>query len=141
MAYKGISVNIAGLDKLEARLKVLDGIPKRIDREMTASAQNINAEQVARTPVDHGVLRQGNRFDVSKPLQKRIFNIVEYSPYVEFGTGTYVDVPPGLEDVAIQFKGRGIRQVNIHPQPFFFAPFFEEQKRLIERIRKIITSA
>lgn len=138
MTYKGLNVQIRGLEGFEARLKSLDGIADRVDKEMTASALDINRVQVQRTPVDHGTLRLGNRFDVSKPLFKRIFNIVEYGPYIEFGTGGLVDIPAGLEDIAIQFKGAGIRQVNMNAQPFFFAPFFEEQRKLIERIRKIL---
>jgi len=43
-----------------------------------------------------------------------------YAPYMEFGTGRFVRVLPGYESYAMQFKGAGIRDVNVRPQPFFF---------------------
>ena len=42
-----------------------------------------------------------------------------YAPYIEYGTGNYVDVPKGFEDYAWQFKGNDKRQVNIKPMPYF----------------------
>lgn len=43
---------------------------------------------------------------------------VEYAPYIEFGTGDFVEIPEGAEDVAAQFKGRGIKKVNIRAVSF-----------------------
>lgn len=45
---------------------------------------------------------------------------VNYAPYVEFGTGTKVKVNADTRDYAIQFKGRGIREVNLIARPYFF---------------------
>ncbi len=47
-------------------------------------------------------------------------------------------IPAGLEEVAAQFKGAGIRRVNMHAQPFFFWPAFQEWAKMIERIKKMI---
>jgi hypothetical protein len=62
----------------------------------------------------------------------------KYAPYVEFGTGGMVEIPKGLESEAAQFKGRGIRKVNMKAQPFFFSPFFEEKNNLLKRIQKLL---
>lgn len=43
---------------------------------------------------------------------------VEYAPYIEFGTGDFVEIPEGAEDVAAKYKGKGIRKVNIRAVSF-----------------------
>jgi len=62
---------------------------------------------------------------------------VDYGPYKEFGTGELVEVPSGLEDYAMQFKGAGLRKVNQRPKPYFFSAvekaatnFFRELKQM-----------
>lgn len=60
-----------------------------------------------------------------------------YSVYIEYGTGTNVDVPKGFEDYAIQFKGDDLRKVNIKPMPFFHPAI---QSELINLRRKLEAS-
>ena len=134
-----IKVSVVGTDKLLASLqkaekKLQDGV----NREMDAAVMDINAKQIAATPVDKGILRAGNRYDITRPLNKRIFNNVEYAPYQEFGTGGLVSIPAGLEEEANQFRGAGIRQVNMPPQPFFFRPYFEEIPKLLKAVQDIL---
>lgn len=62
-----------------------------------------------------------------------------YAPYQEFGTGDYVDVPPGFEDFAMKFKGRGIRKVNILAKHFLWNAWSWEAPRFFERIRAILS--
>jgi hypothetical protein len=134
-----LKFDIRGMEGVQAALnKKVDAITKGIDREMTAAALETNAKQAAYTPVDTGRLRSSNGFDVSKPLDKKLFNRIQYAPYIEFGTGGLVTIPVGLEDIALQFKGAGIRQVNMRAQPFFFRAWFEERTKLIQRIKKLI---
>jgi hypothetical protein len=61
------------------------------------------------------------------------FNLF-YAPYIEYGTGTEVDVPAGFEDFALQFKrGSG---VNIKPMPYFHPALnseLDELKRKLQR--------
>lgn len=45
---------------------------------------------------------------------------VLYAPFVEFGTGKKVSIPSDLKDYASQFRGKGIREVNLHARPYFF---------------------
>ena len=134
-----IRVSVTGTDKLLAALqkaekKLQDGV----NREMDAAVMEINAKQIAATPVDKGILRAGNRYDITKPLTKVIFNRVEYAPYQEFGTGGLVNVPQGLEAEAEIFRGAGKRQVNMSPQPFFYRPYFEEIPKLLKAVENIL---
>ena len=136
---KGLDIELQGVDdllrRLDDRAKNMTDI---VDKEMTASILDINAQQRRDTPVDTGRLRMGNMFDVSKKLDKQLFNDIEYAPYVEFGTGGLVSVPPGLEEIAIQFKGAGIRKVNLPAQPFFFRAFFENKDKMIQNIKNAV---
>lgn len=59
-----------------------------------------------------------------------------YGPYMEFGTGKYVSVPNGYEDYAMQFKGLGIREVNIHAKPFLIRAYERANKALINEFKK-----
>lgn len=139
-----IRVSVTGTDKLLAALqkaekKLQDGV----NREMDAAVIDINQKQIAGSPeskfaVDKGALKRGNKFDVTKPLYKRLYNAIEYAPYQEFGTGGLVSIPAGLEKEAEQFRGAGIRQVNMNPQPFFYRPYFEEIPKLLKAVENIL---
>lgn len=131
LTLKGNKAVLKGLEKIrkEAAGKIAD--------EIEASAYNIHAGAVQRAPVDKGFLK--NSITVQNtPLTARIEAGVHYAPYIEFGTGGMVDVPAGLEDYAIQFKGKGVRQISMQPQPFLFPAFEAERPRLIENIKKVL---
>ena len=139
-----LKVNLLGTKELEAAIaKAEKKLVEGVNRQMDDSVIRIHNKQVVLTPIRFGVLRAGNKFDNSKPLNKVLENAVEYAPYQEFGTGTYVFmgepwVDAELESEAAQFKGKGIRKVNLYPRPFFYAPFYEEKPRLIKAIEDIL---
>lgn len=60
-----------------------------------------------------------------------------YAPFVEFGTGSLVDVPEGLEDYAMQFKGAGIKEVNLPARPYLFNSAREKFTELMEKLRNV----
>ena len=62
--------------------------------------------------------------------------LAPYAPYHEFGTGDLVDIPPGLESIAIVFKGKGIRKVNISPQPYLYPSLVEGRTFMREEFLK-----
>ena len=57
---------------------------------------------------------------------------------MEFGTGKMVQVPQELVDIAIQFKGKGIREVNIPPQPFMYPAFVKARATYKENLKKAL---
>jgi hypothetical protein len=66
-----------------------------------------------------------------------------YSAYIEFGTGKKVDlthlVKAGFPaSWAMQFKGEGIREVNLQPKPFLFPAINAEQPKLKTRLIKVL---
>jgi hypothetical protein len=69
-----------------------------------------------------------------------------YAPYVEFGTGGSVDLTDmtelGIpESYAAQFKGKGIRDVNLPARPFFFSSARIGFKNLLNRLNGEIQKA
>ena len=101
-------------------------------------------------------------------LTREVFTDVKYAPYMEFGTKSKVEIPPGLEGYAMQFKGgggsfedfeasikrwaqlKGIPDEAVYPimmsilhkgvkaQPFLFPAFFAEQPQLLKRLKKVL---
>lgn len=67
-------------------------------------------------------------------LGGEVFINAKHAPYQEFGTGRFapMGILPGYEDYARQFKGRGIRRVNIYPRMYFFPHFERIKKELIK---------
>ncbi len=53
-----------------------------------------------------------------------VYTAVNYAPYIEWGTGKYVNVPSFVKDMfnvdSMEWKGKGIREVNREPHPYLF---------------------
>lgn len=117
--------------------KRIKDISDMVEGEIEASAFDIRNEAVTTVPVDTGILKGSIKV---VPGEHRFHKIIEagahYAPYIEFGTGTLVNVPSGLEDYAIQFKGKGVKQVNLPARPFLIPAWEKERLKLVERIRK-----
>lgn len=140
-----VSFKIEGLDALIKRLgKLPIEIEKEVAEEVNASALAIQSKakkSVAANSTDNGTLL-GSIQLVSVLKDKRILYTVgsrlKYAPYVEFGTGGTVNVPAGYEDFAIQFKGKGIRKVNLRPRPYLIPAFESEIPILRKNIQNVI---
>ena len=103
---------------------------------LTETVQNIETEATALAPVDLGVLKSRINGEVDG-LNGVIGTPVKYGPFMEFGTGGLVDVPEGLEDYAMKFKGAGIKQVNLYPRPFLIPAFKKHTTKMIEELNKL----
>jgi hypothetical protein len=120
------------------------GDVQRVVRTVQTVTDNVNTDvrkQVAKhTLAVHRSARQRVRTDMARLKtaiqmdfsEDKYTGFVEvhahYAPYVEFGTGDMVSIPHGLEEYAREFKGRGIRKVNLPARPFLF-PALEAQRR------------
>ena len=60
---------------------------------------------------------------------------LKYAPYIEFGTGDFVDIMPGWEDIAIKFKGRK-KVKGFKGDSFLGWASLNQSKKLPERITK-----
>lgn len=111
-----------------------------IEDEIERTTTDIEADAQVSCPVDLGVLRSSINSDV-EGLEGTVRTNVKYAPYIEFGTGGLVDVPEGLEDYAMKFKGEGIKQVNMRPQPFLYPAFKKNGLKMLERLEKKINGS
>ena len=137
---KAFTFEFEGLDKALSKLKDLpDDIKEGVVEEIKDTGRLVIAKAKRRAPVNKGPLQQ--RTDLRElPTGDgvELFSATDYAAFVEFGTGGLVDVPKGLESYAMQFKGKGIKQVNLRPRPFFFNSFFEEKPKLLQRIKNVL---
>ena len=74
---------------------------------MSQSALNIERNAKRMAPANLGKLRQSIKHNIGEPLMKSVYSDIGYAPYVEFGTKSKVNIPPGWESYAAQFKGKG----------------------------------
>lgn len=100
----------ADIKSIQKTLKALDSLGEKVrksaEKEIERSARNI--ERKAKTNAPSGV---SNRLKTSidvrgSGLSREVYTDVKYAPYVEFGTKSKVEIPPGLEGYAMQFKGK-----------------------------------
>lgn len=111
-----------------------------IEAEIDRTIQDIETDAISKAPVDLGVLRGSIKSDVDG-LEGVVYTNVHYAPYLEFGTGGLVDVPEGLESYAIQFKGQGIKQVNLMPRPYLYPAWKTNTIKMLERLEKKINGS
>ena len=129
-------MRLDGIKGLEAKLKNLTKeMSDGIDKDMQAMVMETNAEQKQLAPVDFGTLRSRTQFAKIGALNYELIAATNYAAYQEFGTGGLVNIPAGLEKEAAFHKGKGIRQINMNAQPFFFAPIFRNTIKLIDKIK------
>ena len=65
----------------------------------------------------HHARNIGHRKSEDGNIGSVVYANADYAAYLEFGTGGLVDVPSGWEEVAIQFIGQGIKEVNLVARP------------------------
>jgi hypothetical protein len=140
-----ISFQLDGADKLIAGFKEYKiATDKAMDNAIKQTAQAIETD--AKKNLKDG-LQKNPKHKRTYRLLPSIYNKfiqlgerfvgtnVHYAPYIEFGTGDFVDIPAGTEAVAAQYKGRGIKKVNIHAISFLYKAMIGQEKKHIERIK------
>lgn len=141
-----IKINQSDLSKLNKKLDKLRAFEsQKVSNELGKTGLEIVRLAKRAAPVDKGTLRQS----ISAQKSGKTINVVanaKYSPYVEFGTGGRVDLDDMLQlgipaTYAAQFKGKGIRDVNLPPRPFFFSSARVGFKNLLNRLTGEINKA
>ena len=140
-----ISFKIEGLDDLIKRMgKLAPEIAKEVAMEVNASALAIQSKARRDVVVDNSTLRSSIQLKEINRGDKIMYTVgsaLRYAPYVEFGTGGTVNVPAGYEDFAMQFKGKGIRKINLRPRPYLIPAFESEIPVLRKNIQNVIKNA
>ncbi len=163
------TVDLVGFDNIGERLeKATDVVLKEVDNEMNASILTMKQGAQRDAPRDTGTLANEISADTSVFLEKSLVSAADYSAFVEFGTRSLVQIPPGLEAEAAQFRGStggtlGAKEAifnwcarhgidrkfwypifikimvkGIRPHPFFFKQLDAEKANLLNRLQQIL---
>jgi hypothetical protein len=54
---------------------------------------------------------------------------------MEFGTGTKVTVPSELKEVARHFIGKGVKKINLRPQPYLYPAWVKGRIQYIKDLK------
>lgn len=136
---KGFTLELDGLQETLNRLRDAGGeIAEEVDLEIEAGVRGMEKSAKLLAPVDTGRLRSSISASRVAFLTWELVAQTNYAAYVEFGTGALVDVPAGLESYALQFKGNGIKQVNLPARPFFFRSVRAYTPEIIRNIAKVL---
>lgn len=121
----------------EQLLRAGSGMEQFVKDEIEAAGREIEVKAKGRAPVDLGALRRSiNYSKVNGGFGALISVNVSYGAYQEFGTGGLVNVPTEMRELAEHYKGKGVKQINLRPQPFLYPSFVEERQRLIEKLKR-----
>ena len=138
-----IEFNKQSLNAFYKYLKNLeDQVADYVRAEIEDSILAIETDAASDVPVDTGALKNSIQSTPIKASKNQITGGVEvgaeYSPYVEFGTGTRVKVPSELSGLAAQYKGSGIKEVNLPARPFFYPAVFKQRQELPKNIERTL---
>jgi hypothetical protein len=135
MEVKGINEVVQELKKYgDEAIKQIEAIT-----EMTARDVESYAKQNA--PANFGKLGQSILALEQSPTVWEISAgglVAPYAPYVEFGTGGLVQVPNELKEIAIKFKGQGIRKINLRARPYLYPAVLRGRKEYLETLTKLL---
>ena len=138
-----IEFNKQSLNAFYKYLKDLEGdVADYVRAEIEDSILAIETDAANDVPVDTGTLKNSIQSTPIKATKNEITGGVEvgaeYSPYVEFGTGTRVKVPSELSAFASQYKGDGIKEVNLLARPFFYPAVYKQRQELPKNIERTL---
>lgn len=134
-----VKVNLIGFKELQAKIKKAPAqLKKEVGAEIKFASEDFRTRSIKDAPADTGNLRRQITVNHVGELTSEVISGAEYSAYMEFGTGVLVDVPAGLEEFAAQFNGKGIKQINIRPRPFFFKQIIPVQKKLVDNVENVL---
>jgi HK97 gp10 family phage protein len=138
-----IEFNQQSLNAFYKYLKNLESqVSDYVRAEIEDSMLAIESEATNNVAVDTGALKNSIQSTPIKVTKNEITGGVEvgasYAPYVEFGTGTKVKVPSELSNFAQQYKGDGIKEVNLPARPFFYPEVFKQRTELPKNIERTL---
>lgn len=135
------NVTYIGFKEFKAKL---ESLPQEVQDQAEGFVEDaaLKWAQLAKNdaPVgDTGYLQKYITAHPLAPMSWEVNSAMNYSPYVEWGTGTRVSVPSVLSTYAAQFKGKK-RTIGRYPRPFFFIQVPLVEKELYDNIKKMLTT-
>lgn len=139
-------IKIKGLNKLLKKVHHLEeAVQEDVDIIVREGVNDMNNQAIQNITsngiVDTGFLRNSQQFVNKGERKYSLTNSAHYAPYHEFGTGGRVSVPNDWGPIAAQFKGKGLRVVNISPRPFLVPAFNLVGPRIVKDVEDAIKDA
>lgn len=137
----GLSVNDKDMASIRKAIKDLEKISKQeLSNELVYTASHAVFGMKSDVVVDNGNLRNSINYERVNGNQVAIYARAPYAPYVEFGTGRRVNFDDlkrlGFDPTyAQQFKGKGIKDINLPARPFFFVNVRKEFNKMYDRLQ------
>jgi HK97 gp10 family phage protein len=136
MEIKGLNEVIANIRKFGKEAE------KDIEAVTELVARNIEKDAKSGVVANFGKLGQSIQAVKETPLNWKVEAggiLAPYAPFVEFGTGGLVQVPNELKEMAIKFKGKGIKEVNLRARPFLYPALLRGREQYIEKLKKVLS--
>ena len=112
--------------------------PEKVKLLVAKTTQDLSRHTKSSVPVRFSAIRQSIASRV-QGYNGEVKIRAHYGPYVEFGTGRLVNVPSELTAYAMQFKGKGIREVNRVAEPYFYPNYFLQRDKFFKQIEKALS--
>jgi len=132
------TTRVKGIPELRKKLNNVDQkATRKIQFAVASSTQQVVLKAQVAVPVKLGKLKQSIKAEYkNNGLQGEISATEFYAPYVEFGTGQFVKVPKGFEEMAMSFYVNG--EGKMKPKPFLIPSWASEVPVFKRKLRKII---
>lgn len=113
----------------------IEGVTELVARNIEKDAKNL-------APTNFGKLGQSIQAVKQNPTNWTIEAggaIAPYAPFVEFGTGGLVVVPQELKELAIKFKGKGIKKINLRARPYLYPALLKGRAEYLDKLKKVLS--
>ncbi|MDV4024650.1 hypothetical protein CMT52_09915 [Elizabethkingia anophelis] len=142
-----VKPQIKGMEKVLRKIASFGDEARRDIADVTQlSAEDIAADAVRNYPSDYKYA-DGEAEKTGSDLQNigtekitdtfyRVTVSGTMGAYAEFGTGAYIDIPPGWENIAWSYyvNGKGI----MLPQPYLYPAWIRGKKKYMENLKDML---
>lgn len=137
--------NVKGLTKLIKDLARLgDAVDKKVAATVEASARELESDAKQLAPVDLGKLRQSISAEKITEKTWKVYanstGLAPYAAYIEFGTGGKVSVPSELAEMADKFRGKGLKKIDLRPQPYLYPAFVKQRTIFFDDLKALLVA-
>jgi hypothetical protein len=140
----GVNLVLSGLDQYSKDVQNL------VQEEVRDWAERVESDAKRDTPVKTGDLKNSilavlGANGLTWIVKVGGINGVNYAPFIVFGTGSFVDdaflQQYGLVSYAAQFKGAGIREVNLPMRDFLYRNSAIEFEKTFQNIKRLLKAS